>query len=502
MTDATDLLDEELEVERFSDRYAIPAIASWRQKWADRFALFVIAIVFLGGFLSEGYALPNIWRGGAWFLCGLLGIYGLLSWSAGRWEGPQMRMIAPLLALACVPAIWWGIMLVPLPAGLVTAASPPWAAARDAFQATGIEFPASVPLAVSPLPGVHSWHQLIASICFFLGVLTLASRRKRTIQLIVILSLVLLGEGALGFVDWLVGKGRTNGALFNPNHTAALIVMLLPVYFAAIVVWSRVSRSLGTDIAGGSNPLLLLFGLGAVALVAWMTCFSRASLLFGGGTLSLWILVEVWGRSKEFDFRGNSRLLARNLVLAGSLGIIAVGALVILVDSADAVQGFLNRAGSDRPWISVKDAGRFDMWRATLKGLAEVPFTGLGPAGAQGALGRFAEISTQKASINSHNDYIQCFAELGVPAALLAAAAAGWFLWRLRGDFSARREHFEWSERILPRAALAGLVGICLHSGVEFPLRIPMLGFAFLTLLAILLCPGALFVTTWAKRRR
>ncbi len=501
MTEEVILNEEEQEVVRDSDGYAMPSLASPGHKWADRFALVLVSLVFLGGFFTEGYALPTIGRGLAWVLCSILGIYGIMSWSAGRWKGPQQTTVGVLLLMFALPLVWWGVLLVPLPAGITTGLVPPWAMAEETFEATGLEFASRIPLAVSPLQGMNTWHQLFASLCFFLGVVTLATRRKRTIHLIMILSVVMLGEGVIGFVDWLTGEGRTNGVLFNPNHTAALIVMVLPVYFAGIVVWSRTSRSLGADIAGGSNPLLILFGIGAIALVTWLTSFSRASLVLGGGALSFWILIEVWGRSREFDFRGNSRLLARNLVLAGTLFIISVGALIILVDTADIVEGFLGRMGSDQPWITIRDVGRLDMWRATLKGLAEVPLTGLGPSGASGALGRFAHLSTQKASVNTHNDYIQVIAELGIPAGLLMLALGAWFVWVFRNDLLARRRHFEWSERILMRAALAGLIGTALHSGVEFPLRVPMVGFVFLTLLAILLCPGALFVTTWAKRR-
>jgi len=493
-------LDEDSQAPTPESRdYAVPATIPPAEKWTNRAAAVVVALVFLLGFLSHGYATDEHLRGVAWFLCSLLGCWGVVGMARGRWSGPYVRPLLWMFVLGIVPLAWWGAMLVPVPSGLAASLSPAWSQAQKDFAAVGLELPARVPLAASPVLGAASWHQLLASLLFFAGVCNLAIRRSGAKHLVVILCVALLAETLLGFADWLADGGRANGAIFSPTHHAAFLAMLLPPYFAALIVWSRTSRSLGGDIAGGANPLLLLFGVGGLAVLNWLLALSRGSLLFGGAALAIWATVELFGRSREFDFRGNARLLSRNLMIGGIVAVVAVMAFVLLADSTDIVEGYRNR--DDEAVLRIRDQGRVDFWKSTLKGLREAPLLGLGPSGARRALDRFATQSTEKAPVWSHNDYVQGFAELGVPVGLTALAAGGMLLASLWGDLRRRRRAFDWSERILQRAALAGIVATLTHSSVDFPLRVPLVGFGFLTLVAIFLCPGSLFITSWIKRR-
>lgn len=493
------LVEDPVGIERESRDYAEPQAIPRREKWFDRAALFAVSLIMLLGFFSTGYETGESIRGIAWFLCSLLGAWGAWGISRGRWAGPHARVLGWVFLLMLIPLAWWGAMLVPVPSGLATSLSPAWKQAEADFEAAGVAFPATVTLSASPALGRTAWSQLLASMLFFLGVCNLASRRSSAKHLIVILCIAMLLEAVLGFLDWLRFGGRANGPIYSPTHHAAFLAMLLPLYFASLVVWSRTSRVLGSDIASGSNPLLLLFGVGGLALLSWLTAFSRGSLLFGGAALAIWATIELFGRSREFDFRSNARLLARNLLVAGIVVVVTAVALVLLADSADIIEGFRERSGDEG--IQIRDEGRLDAWRATIIGLRESPLLGMGPHGARHALDRFSQTSTEKATVWSHNEYVQLAGELGIPVGLTALACAAMLLLSLWGDLRRRRASFDWSERILQRAAMAGIVATLLQSAVDFPLRVPLVGFAFLGLLAIFLCPGALFITSWIKRR-
>jgi len=148
----------------------------------------------------------------------------------------------------------------------------------------------------------------------------------------------------------------------------------------------------------------------------------------------------------------------------------------------------------------MSDAGRLRVWRATRAGLMERPLLGLGPAGAETAITRFMQASAEQTAIWSHNDYVQVVAEMGIPVSLTGLALLSILAAQVVRDVRLRRDAFDWSERVLQRAAAAGVILALLHAVVEFHLRIPLAGFSFLILAALALGPGPLLVTGLTTR--
>jgi O-antigen ligase len=136
--------------------------------------------------------------------------------------------------------------------------------------------------------------------------------------------------------------------------------------------------------------------------------------------------------------------------------------------------------------LSELEAGsstRVDSWRATLVGLQNSNFLGLGLGGAEFAMKRFETTSGATATVWSHNDWVQIVAEVGI-VGIVAIGVFGFLLIRsLIADWR-RRSLYSWDRRRIGRAAWAGCAALILHAFVEFHLRIPTVGLAFLAMLA------------------
>ena len=130
----------------------------------------------------------------------------------------------------------------------------------------------------------------------------------------------------------------------------------------------------------------------------------------------------------------------------------------------------------------------------------ETPLFGLGLGGAEAALTRFVDQPAVLAPIWSHNDYVQLVAELGLPVTSLLLGALVVFLVSFYKDIRQRRRDFDPSERVLQRAALLGVLTAALHAFVDFHLRVPLIGFTFLILVALIVNQGPLLVTSMRPR--
>jgi O-antigen ligase len=173
------------------------------------------------------------------------------------------------------------------------------------------------------------------------------------------------------------------------------------------------------------------------------------------------------------------------------LGLVGLAALIValstLVLSASIFEGF-----AERGWWTdeMEGQGRIDLWRATWMGLMESPWLGLGPAGAETAMNRFSIMPNFQAPVWSHNDYVQMISELGLPVAALCLAVLLAAVYAFARDWAAGSRRIAWSEGLLARAATVGVVVALAHAVTDFHLRIPLVGFSFLILLAVVAMPA------------
>lgn len=455
----------------------------------DLGAEFLVWVLLAGGFFSEAYAVATDARGLAWLGCALLGCWGLLGFALGRWRGASRRPLLAFLAVLGIALLWTGFQILPMPAGLVLALSPPWKEVAASFAEADIDLPQSLTIAVNPARAVESWHQIAAMCGFFLGAGVLATRRAASRRMFIAILVLVVGEALWGIQSFgLEGELRASGAAYNPNHHAAIILMGLPLLLAAPFHLNRQWTSLPHGLWSGRNPLLILFFAAIIAILSWMASLSRASAIIGIAVLAGWIAIE-WLGSRRAEASGQSAPDGRWRLAGLWAGILGIVLVLVIVESSTVPEGFAGRSGKEEVWM---DRGRMEIWSATMQAFGESPVLGLGQRGTENYLMRYIARPSEKVPVWSHNDYAQVLAEAGVLGSLLLLIGIAGVIWCLRREMALRCELFVWEERLLVRAAGAGLVTVLLHSAVDFPLRIPLIGFQFLLMSALVLGPGGI----------
>jgi hypothetical protein len=438
----------------------------------DQIIIIVAALILFGGTLTNGYVDSPDARTWAWMACAVLGLWGILGWVAGRWDGPEKRSLRILATLFIMVTAICGIQLIPLPTSLVTALQPEWRHSIETLRSVGMEVPASIPMAHVPERALRSWDQMVASLLFFLGVAMPASRGRSGLQLLWVVAGFSVFEG-LAAMTAIGVSSRVSGTIYNPNHSAAAILLGLPVY-SMLVYDSWRERAVGyTPLTSDWRTMLMLL-VGAGALIGWLSTLSRGSLMMGGAVLAFWALYEVRGTMKRE--RNQSRRSSHSN--DGPMVLVAV-VLILIVCAVVVFEALFARLSE----LEAGSSSRIDSWRATLIGLQNSNFLGLGLGGAEFAMKRFETTSGATATVWSHNDWVQIVAEVGIVGIVVIAVLGFLLAQSLTADWR-RRSLYSWDRRRICRAAWAGCAALVLHALVEFHLRIPTVGLAFLAMLA------------------
>lgn len=271
-----------------------------------------------------------------------------------------------------------------------------------------------------------------------------------------------------GKIYWVVGLpqgGSPFGPFINRNHFAAWTLMLIPLAWGKLarrqrqreaqVFWALVFLALGVSV------LLSLSRAGAILLAL---CFP----------LRWWL-----GRG----FRASSRWA---LVVA-LVVILLAGVATLALDTGPVLARWKTLGELFRQPEAV-DAYRWQIWRDTLRMIADRPWLGSGLETFGVLSDSYRSFPSEQQWLQAHNDYLQWVAETGVVGAGLAL----WFLVVL-GRTAAEKLRLAEQEpaRQLVVGALTGCVLVLLHSLVDFPLRIPANALLFMTLLAVITTPAA-----------
>mgnify|MGYP001559750001 CR=1 FL=1 len=327
-------------------------------------------------------------------------------------------------------------------------------------------------------------------------------RTRRDIER-VLRTLVVGGSllAALGLIDYLSGYawllpwrtdpygGRLSGTFANPDHFAAWLVMLTMLGLG----WqmSRVSesprtpplarllavRELREEVVRRYLPLV---AVGILTIAAVFTLSRGGVVGLASGLLALLALFGLRGR------------LRRGLVLTGALVLV-----VLAYASWIGLAPLFARIG-------VTPASAVDRWTqyaASLAMLRDFPVFGVGFGAYRDVYFRYQPLAHRPHEVYypyAHNDLLQFAVETGALGAALAALA----FWRVladlvgahilgRGrcpvsadDLGVERRSDRYSLAI-GFGALAGLVAITAHSGLDFSMRIPANGFLAATLLGL-----------------
>jgi O-antigen ligase len=259
------------------------------------------------------------------------------------------------------------------------------------------------------------------------------------------------------------------GTYINRHHFAALMEMTLGL-------------TLGLAFVGrqSKNRLPFLLAAASVMAIAIVLTGSRGGMI---GFLALLAFIAAAGfASRKLDDghdsenRGSSRRLA--YAAGGAAFFLLTVGLTLFLGGADPL---LRSAGID-PGAGDFTSGRAQFWQAALKIFYDHPIIGVGLDAFGAAYSQYDATSGALRVEQAHNDYLQILADAGILGFICVAA----FIFILfRQGFVVIRESHDHFRRGAAIGALAGCLGILVHSFFDFPLRTPANGFIFLLLVTI-----------------
>jgi O-antigen ligase len=407
-----------------------------------------------------------LFEGAVFFFVILWIVHGLID---GSWQIGGARLIAPLvglIVLAVVQSIaWWQVDS----AGEKVR----FALSADPFETRAFAF------------------RMAALVLALALVLRFTSDTKRLGILVHTIIAVALASALFGITRQATQHGpgfvlsrllpESGYAQFiNKNHFAFLMEMALGLVIG-VALMQR-----------GRRERLLLYLSGAVLMwAAVVLSNSRGGLLTITVQVIFAALIFVHSRpsaqAKDAPARGPvrwMRSIAVTAVMTGTLLVIIVAGVAWLGGdqlSTGVETATLEMAGVDRSEIHV-GARRRDIWRATWLMFKGHPIAGAGLGGFWAEVPIFHQASGAVTPQQAHNDYLELLASGGI----LGAALFTWFAAGLIREARHCVNTVDGFQRAASWGAIIGLVGVGVHSIVDFGLHITVNALAFMMLVAIL----------------
>lgn len=308
-----------------------------------------------------------------------------------------------------------------------------------------------------------------------LQVLRTSSRRRLTVQVLAAFGLMvaclailqrLTSPRTLYWIRPVSDYVAPFGPFANYNHFAGFVELLFPLPLASLLFWEQ---------RGDSRLLFRLSTL--VLLVAGILSISRGGLLAMGGQLLLFgiLLLRQTGRRRAGRSRGSrgwTLLIGAGVVVALSWWI---GSQSLLSRLATFEQGA-------RDYSVVT---RLAYWNAAWRMLLDHPLSGVGVGAFPSVYPRYGSSSAQLERVEEvHNDYLHLLVETGLIGGGLLLAFLVFCVRSWRAQVRQMATAGRGDLAIFYGSSIA-LVGLALHSWVDFNLQIPSNALLFLLMTAM-----------------
>jgi O-antigen ligase len=371
-----------------------------------------------------------------------------------------MPAAARRLVLLLLLALALGALhLVPLPPAIWTKL-PGREAVAQGFAMLGQPLP-WMPLSLAPARGMSSLLWLLPAIAVLLGMLRLGSFRASWIAwALAAVTLVSVtigalqvagGQGSPFYLYRITNWGKAVGFFANSNHMGMLMVATVP-FLAALFFTARAG---GRSVSRTSAIAVMLAGaLGVIAV----------GIVINNSLAGMGLVVPVAAATALALGSRNLRRIAFGAAAAAALLAAAVAAI------------FIAPVGGDLTAASRSDQGsRYVFYTTTARAAGDYL-----PAGS--GLGSFVEVYARyedPATINrtftnhAHNDYLELLLETGVPGMLLVLLFLAWFGVRAVASWRTPEPDY------FARAATIAGAAILAHSAVDYPLRTAALSALF-----------------------
>jgi O-antigen ligase len=443
---AADLIEESSVSERFSRLSGL---------------IFILLCVVLI-FSTIAYGAVETWAFG--FISIFTGLIAIF-WLADAWFNREIRFDTNLLQIPVLGLVVIGIIqLLPL---------------RSPDIADGaLSVPAVSSLSINPYATRLAVIQLIIYAVFFAAAfvyINSAHRLRKLVAIIVTFGAIMAFFGILqrlaspeGIYGWRPTPQAIPFASFvNQHHFAAFMEMTIGLTLALLV----------GNATEKDKRLLLVIAIVLMGIAILLTG-SRGGVLSLLGVIGFVLLTNFLRKNKDEDealTKAEKRArFRRNLaIVGGGLGLLVVlfGAVLLLGGDAPLTRGigFTNQADVS--------SGRLHFWSVAVQVFKDYPVLGSGLDSFGTAFPHYDTWNGSYRVEQAHNDYLQTLADAGILGFLCIAAFIYLLFKQGLQIIGAEHSHFRRSVSV---GAMAGCLGILIHSFFDFPLRTPSNAFFFL----------------------
>ena len=272
------------------------------------------------------------------------------------------------------------------------------------------------------------------------------------------------------------------GSFVNQHHFAALMQMTSGVALG-FLFGSGVTRDrkIFVALAAGIMGMAIIFTGSRGGMIGYLSVVAFAAVAS--------FVRSDQKRREDPDARERRNRNLLVITAAGGLVVLVLGSVLFLGGQESLLRGIgLQQTQSD------VTSGRIHFWSVAWRIFLENPIIGSGMNSFGVAFTRFDTWNGFYRVEQAHNDYLQMLADGGILGFACVAAFAVLFLKKGISAIGAQKDKLN---RSVVTGALAGCLGVMVHSFFDFPLRTPANAFFFLLLVVLVAGNGAV-----KKKRR
>lgn len=346
----------------------------------------------------------------------------------------------------------------------------------------------ATPLSFDPHATKEASVKLLALDIYFVAALVVLRNSERRRKFIVTLTIFGFAVSLFAILQRLTSNGKMYwirpvsiyiapyGPYGNYNHFAGMAELILPLPFAYLLFAKSNQK------AGLEQQVLWLFSVVMIA-VAVVFSMSRGGILALG--IELVVLIGIAVRVRKRESVHQNEMGGNKLIVAAAL------TAIVLLAGWIGYEPLAKRFGSIREGSSEYSVvTRTEYWRGAWQMFLDRPATGVGLGAFPTAYPAYGHSSAKNERLEqAHNDYLQLLTDTGLIGALIGL----WFVFELIRAIRKPLQRFA-QMRSYDRAALIGggvaLLGIAVHSFLDFNLQIAANALLFLTVLALTVSVG------------
>jgi hypothetical protein len=260
------------------------------------------------------------------------------------------------------------------------------------------------------------------------------------------------------------------GPFVSKNHFAAYVGALALVSLGFAVGLADAARRDVAWLSWVRSPraaqVVLAFGASLVLVLAVLVAQSRGGALGLGAGVAAFLLLRL-SRGGRLSVRGGGLV-----VLLGAASVL----LVMTLLPSEARSRLSTLAGSPDP----SGTFRLGVWKDALMAFRASPWLGHGLGAFEDALPPHKTVAGELRVEHAENDFLEILVDAGLVAGALVAWGIALLVRSSRAALGRRG-----LERGLALGAAAAVVGLAVHSLVDFPLRLPAVASAFVVVVSL-----------------